>query len=194
MKLSFYQNIRIFPDEETGSREIGEVLFHLLHLAFVENKDPFGNSRFAISFPEYSKGGNGGFGRFFRVFAYDKESLIALNLAKLCNKLSGYAECSDIAKIPQVHSFLRFYRVQQKTNSESLARRLARRKGFSIEEARDAYKNFKPTPLCLPYFRVKSNSTNQSFILLINCNCETEEKDGTFNLYGLSSDGNVPDF
>ena len=194
MKLSFYQNIRLFPDEETGAREIGEVLFHLFHLAFVENKDSNENSRFALSFPEYSKGGIGGFGRLFRIFATDKESLINLNLPKLCNRLSGYAECSEIAEVPEVHSFLRFYRVQNKTNPEALARRMSKRKGIPIEEAREAYKDFKPTSLNLPFFNTKSSSTNQTFALLVNCSCETTEKDGTFNLYGLSSGGNVPDF
>lgn len=193
MKLSFYQNIRLFPDEETGAREIGEVLFPLLHLAFVENKDSNENSRFALSFPEYSKGG-GGFGRLFRIFATDKESLIKLNLPKLCNRLSGYAECSEITEVPEVHSFLRFYRVQNKTNPEALARRMSKRKGISIEEAREAYKDFKPTSLDLPFFSIKSFSTNQTFALQVNCSCETKEKDGNFNLYGLSSGGNVPDF
>ncbi len=194
MKLNFYQNIRLFPDEETGAREIGEKLFHLLHLAFVKNKDKNGNSRYALSFPEYTKGGRGSFGRFFRVFASDKDSLIDLNLPYICDRLSGYAECSEITAVPQVHSFLRFYRVQNKTNPEALARRMSKRKGISIDEAREAYRDFRPSFLCLPYFNTKSYSTSQSFTLLINCVCESEEKDGLFNFYGLSNSGNVPDF
>ena len=194
MKLNFYQNIRLFPDEETGAREIGETLFHLLHLAFVENKNPDGNSRYALSFPEYSKGGSGSFGRLFRVFACDRDSLVDLDLPRICDRLSGYAECSEIAGVPQVHSFLRFCRVQNKTNTETLARRMSKRKGIPIEEAREAYKDFRPNVQKLPYFNTRSSSTNQTFALLVNCVCETEEKDGTFTLYGLSSGGNVPDF
>ena len=195
MKLNFYQNIRLFPDEETGAKEIGEALFIQLHLAFVENKDSKGNSRYAISFPEYSKGGGkGSFGRFFRVFASTEEDLSALDLTRICDRLSGYVECTRITPVPKVSSFLRFYRVQGKSNAEALARRMSKRKGISLDEAREKYKNFKPTMLNLPYINIKSFSTKQAFPLSINCVCETEEKDGAFTLYGLSSGGNVPDF
>ena len=195
MKLNFYQNIRLFPDEETGAKEIGEVLFLQLHLAFVENKDLGGNSRYAVSFPEYSKGGGkGSFGRLFRVFASTKEDLSALDLPRICNRLSGYAECTGIAPVPKAYSFLRFFRVQGKSNAEALARRMSRRKGIPLEEAKETYRDFKPAMLNLPYINIKSFSTKQTFSLSINCVCEAEERDGTFTLYGLSSGGNVPDF
>lgn len=195
MKLQYYQEIRLFPDQEVGVIEISEILFSLLHLGFVSNKDESGKGCFALSFPEYSKGGNGTFGRVFRVFSYDKESLMCLDIHKIIDRLSGYAECSDIVPIPPHKAYLRFYRVQVKSSVERLARRMVKRKGVTIEDARKAYKNFKPRSIkYLPSLYIKSFSSRKAFRIHIDCKYEVEEKEGDFNLYGLSVGGNVPDF
>ena len=197
MKFKYYQEIRIFPDCELGEREIGEVLFSLLHLEFVKNKGEDGNSRYAISFPEFSKGSMKTFGRVFRIFSIDVETLQTLNIPTICQRLDGYVEFSEILKTPIVSNYLRFFRVQDKTSVDRLARRMARRKGISFNEAKDEYKSFKPLKLResqFPYFFIKSLSTNQNFRLVINCVEESYEKDLPFNLYGLSMGGNVPNF
>lgn len=195
MTFQYYQDIRLFPDCEVGIKEIGEKLFSLLHDKFVRMRDEEGITGYALSFPEYSKGGAGTFGRYFRVFSIFKENLEALNLAKLCDKLSGYAECSPVSLVPETKSFLKFSRVQQKGSPERLARRMSKRKGISIEEARDVYKDFLPRSngRC-PSFNLKSSSTGQYFLLIINCTVEKTESGTGFNLYGLSIGGNVPDF
>ena len=197
MKFQCYQEIRIIPDCELGEREIGEVLFSLLHLSFVKNKDENGNSRYAISFPEFSKGSIKTFGRIFRVFSIDEKALQALNIPAICNRLDGYVEFSEILKTPKVNNYLRFIRVQNKTSIDRLVRRMAKRKEISFNEAKDEYKSFKPLKLResqFPYFSIKSLSTKQDFRLVINCVEESYEKDLPFNLYGLSLGGNVPDF
>ena len=194
MKLAYYQDIRMFPDAEVGSREIGEKLFFILHLEFVKNKDSQGLSKYALSFPEYSKHTKT-LGRYFRVMAYDRNSLNELNLKTLCERMSGYVECSDIEEIPETNRFLCFERVQGKTNSKRLMRRMIKRKGVSSEEAKEAYKGFIPADMSkYPYVSVRSISTGQNFKLYINCIVITNKGNGGFNMYGLSNGGNVPDF
>ena len=197
MKFDYYQEIRIFPDCELGGREIGEVLFSLLHLSFVKNKNSDGNSRYAMAFPEYSKGTIKTFGRVFRVFAYDEQYLKVLDIPSICHRLDGYVEYSEILKTPETNSFMRFFRIQNKTSIDRLSRRMAQRKNISFEEAREEYKNFKPIKIMetqFPFFCIKSLSTNQDFKLLINCVEESYEREFPFNLYGLSIGGNVPNF
>lgn len=197
MKFQCYQEIRIYPDCELGEREIGEVLFSLLHLAFVKNKGKDGNSLYSISFPEFSKGNMKTFGRVFRVFSFDEKALQLLDISGICHLLDGYVESSDILKTPSTSSYLRFFRVQNKTSVDRLARRMARRKGISFKDARDEYKSFKPLKIeesQFPFFFIKSLSTNQNFRLVIDCVEENYGKDLPFNLYGLSIGGNVPNF
>lgn len=195
MVPKFYQNIRLFPDEETGSKEIGEKLYQYLHIAFVENADSENNSRYAVSFPEYSKVGKS-FGRYFRVFAETEKDLINLKLDRICDKLSGYAECTEIAAVPveKVCGYVRFSRVHQQSSSALKIRRAMHRRNVSVEEAKEAYKRYKPAKIELPVFNLQSCSTNQVFPFYINCKCHADSKNGAFNLYGLSINGNVPDF
>ena len=197
MKIQCYQEIRIFPDCELGEREIGEVLFSLLHLEFVKNKGEDGNSQYAISFPEFSKGNMKTFGRVFRIFSYDEKILHLLDIPSICHRLDGYVESSEILKTPNASSYLRFFRVQNKTSIDRLARRMAQRKGISFEEAKNEYKNFKPIKIKesqFPFFFIRSLSTKQDFSLIINCIEESYENNLPFNLYGLSMGGNVPNF
>ena len=184
--LHFYQDIRLFPDQEVGSREIGNVLFSLLHLAFVQKKDETGKSRYAISFPEYTQGGTGSFGRFFRVLSYTREDLEDLNLEDIVDKLSGYAQCTSINEVPPVKTYMIFKRVQKKTNAERLARRATKRHDMTIEEARQKYKLFKPSKSSDPFFYIHSSSTDKCFPLSITCELTKSEEAGGFNLYGLS--------
>lgn len=194
MKLSYYQDIHLLPDEEVGLREIGTSLFSLLHLGFVENREDTESCRFAISFPEYQKGAYPTLGSVFRVFAPTEEYLKRLDVDSICDRLSGYSRYSNISEVPEVTSFLKFHRVQVKSNSEKLARRLSKRKQISIEEARLAYKNFVPKELSyMPYLFLQSLSTCQKFPLFINCEIAIQPNFG-FSFYGLSTNGNVPDF
>ena len=195
MSFLYYQDIRLFPDAELGTREIGATLFNLLHQGFVKNKNEKGESKYALSFPEYSKGGTGSLGRIFRVFAYTKESLEELDIINICKKISGYVECSEIALVPKTSTYLRFYRIQKKTNKERLIRRTIRRKNLSIIEASDLYKDFSPQRLKpYPHLYIKSSSTKQVFAIAINCKVETNSNPHGFSMYGLSTGGNIPDF
>lgn len=195
MRPEFYQNIRLFPDEEMKSREICEVLLQTLHVAFVDKKDEDGYSRYALSFPEYTKNGAGNFGRIIRVFAESEEDLENLNLKKICERLNGYADCSGISAVPErVYSYLKFERFHPDSSVDACISRAAKRKGITVKEAKELYKNYSPRKVRLPYLHIKSCSTDQSFPLFINCICENESKDEKFNSYGLSLGGNVPDF
>ncbi len=195
MNFLYYQDIRLFPDLELGVREIGAILFNQLHLRFINNKDEKGETRYALGFPEYSKGSIGTLGRIFRVFAYTKESLELLDVFNICKKISGYAECSEISPVPNTSTYLRFYRIQKKTNKERLIRRTIKRKKLSEQEASDLYKDFSPQRLKpYPHLYIKSSSTKQIFAIAINCKVETNSNPHGFSLYGLSTGGNIPDF
>lgn len=194
MVPKFYQNIRLFPDAETGVREIGALLIQKLHIAFVDNKDESGNSRYALSFPEYSKTGRS-FGRIFRVFAESEDDLTKLKLRKICEATNGYAECSEISEVPdRVYGYFKFERVHPDESKDAVIRRQITRKNSAVEEVREAYKSYTPKKLHLPFLHIKSYSTGLVFPLFVNCICQNEIKDGFFSLYGLSLGGNVPDF
>ena len=194
MVPKFYQNIRLFPDEGTGIREIGALLVQKLHIAFVDNKDDRGTSRYALSFPEYSKTGRN-LGRIFRVFAESEDDLQKLNLRKICESTNGYAECSEISEVPgRVYGYIKFERVHPDGSKDAVIRRQVARKNSAVEEVKEAYKSYTPKKLHLPFLHIKSCSTDQVFPLFVNCICENELRNGEFNFYGLSIDGNVPDF
>ena len=172
-------------------------LYAQIHLALVEVRDENNLVLMGLGFPKYS---NDRFlGDTLRIFSPTKEGLEKLDLNRWIAMLLDYLTVSDIKEVPaKVTEFVSFRRKQFKTNAERLARRQAKRKGISYEEALKNYENFdeekKKKKNKLPYINVKSLSSDRELKVFIEKVKQTEQKDGLFSTYGLSKETTVPLF
>lgn len=187
----------MFPDEGADLFFLGGKLFQTLHIAFVKHKNPDDTSKYALAFPGYScKKGNTTFGGVFRVFAESREDLEELNLPEVCHRFRGYIACMNIKEVSEVKGYQTFSRGGNKHfNVDFYIRRASVRKNISIEEAAKLYENYSRPKTKLPYFMLRSWSTEQSNMMIYIAEKEDkEEREGLFNLYGLSvkGGGNTP--
>lgn len=192
--MKFYQDITILPDAETTSGFLLQKIYGQLHLALVEMKTENENPNIAVSFPEYAKSvfpvGNK-----LRLIAVEQAQLLQLDITRWLSRLTDYAHCTSIKKVPaQVDKHVCFKRVQFDTNIARLARRRARRKNESYEQAIKHFHEFKEQETKLPYINVYSLSNGKRFRLFIKQEIESEEILGEFNCYGLSKTATVPWF
>ena len=192
--MKYYLDITLLADAEANIGFLWHKVYGQVHIALVEGKNANGNSDIAVSFPEY---GDKSFplGNKLRLLASMREQLQQLDIDKWLNRLSDYCHCTSIKEVPQaVSGFMRFKRVQFDTNVERLARRRAKRKGESLEQAMQHFTGFKDQESKLPYINMISLSKNKRFRLFIEKEEENGEKMGEFNCYGLSKTATVPWF
>jgi len=196
--MKFYIDITLIPNEEDNLGVVWSMLYIQMHLALVEIKDENNTVDIGFSFPFYN---NHAFplGDTLRVFAKSKERFKDLDIAKWLNKLDGYIYIGEIKEVPtNINGFVSFGRKQFKVNAERLARRQAKRKGISFEEALKNYENFdeekKKKDNKLPYINVKSLSSDREMKIFIQKSIKEESKKGLFSTYGLSNEATVPLF
>ncbi len=195
--MNYYVDIKLLTDTEITLGFIWKKLYTQIHLALVEVRDKNNLTSIGLGFPRYS---NDRFlGDTLRIFALTKEELEKLNLNHWIARLLDYLTVSDIKEVPSnVTEFVSFRRKQFKTNAERLARRQAKRKGISYEEALKNYENFdeeeKKKKNRLPFINIKSLSSNREMKIFIEKSKAKEESQGLFSTYGLSSESTVPWF
>ena len=195
--MNYYVDIKLLTDTEITLGFVWKKLYAQIHLALVEVRDKNNLISIGLGFPKYS---NDRFlGDTLRIFAPTKEELEKLNLNRWIARLLDYLTVSDIKEVPSnVTEFVSFRRKQFKTNAERLARRQAKRKGISYEEALKNYEKFdeeaKKEKNRLPYINVKSLSSNREMKLFIAKSEVKEENRGLFSTYGLSRESTVPIF
>lgn len=192
--MKHYIDIILLPDAEANLGFLWQKVYGQLHIALVEQKNAKGKFEIAVSFPEYD---NKTFplGSKLRLLAPTKEQLQKLDIGKWLNLLTDYCHCTSIKEVPEaVSGFMCFKRVQFDTNVERLARRRAKRKGESLEQAMQHFTGFKDQESKLPYINMISLSKNKRFRLFIEKKEGIEEKTGEFNCYGLSKTATVPWF
>ncbi len=192
--MKYYIDIQLLADSEVNLGFIWEKIYLQVHLALVEMKDKDGLVAVGISFPSYQEG-NFPLGDVLRVFAHSKEELEKLSLDSWLKKLDDYLSMSEVNEVPiSVNEFVTFSRKQFKTNVERLARRQAKRKGISYEEALKNYGDFKEDKTKLPFIMMKSLSTDNQMKIFIEKSVQKESKEGLFSTYGLSKTATVPWF
>lgn len=194
MHMNHYIEITLRPDAEVEIGFLWQKVYQQIHLALVEIKDENDGVNIGISFPKY---GTDGFplGDTIRLFGKTSDDLIMLQLDKWLNRLLDYIVITDIRDVPQnLKVYACFSRKQVKSNLERLARRQARRKGISVEDAINNYEDMQEQTTQLPFISLKSLSTNQSLKLFIRNELKSDSVDGSFNTYGLSKDATVPWF
>jgi CRISPR-associated endonuclease Csy4 len=87
-----------------------------------------------------------------------------------------------------VKQFAVFSRKQFNTNPLRLAKRRAKRKGESLEQALEYYSSFKDKETKLPFINMVSLSSKQKnrFRLFVEMELVNNPSGGVFNCYGLS--------
>lgn len=191
--MKVYFDITLLPDAEANLGFLWQKVFTQVHLALVENKLPDGNSAVAVSFPTYA-GKDFPLGSKLRLMAGDEEELQDLNLPEALSRLTDYCHLSSIKSVPQTSFHANFWRIRFDSNIERLARRRAKRKEISFEEALEHYAGFDEEQSKLPYIQIQSLSKDERFRLFVKKTELDEAVDGVFNCYGLSKTATVPWF
>ena len=187
--MKYYLDITLLPDTEISFGFLWEKVYQQVHIALAENK-----SAIAVSFPEYDDK-TFPLGNKLRLFASTQSQLQQLDIGKWLNRLTDYCHYTSIKEAPQsVNTFVRFKRVQFDTNIERLARRRAKRKGESFEQAMKHFFGFKGQESKLPFINMTSLSKNERFRLFIKKEIIDQATTGEFNCYGLSKTATVPWF
>ena len=193
--MKYYLDITLLPDAEANLGFLWQKVYRQLHLALVEQQAANGNSAIAVSFPEY---GDKDFplGSKLRLFALTQSQLQQLDMGKWLNRLTDYSHCASIKKVSEsVSTFVCFKRVQFDTNVDRLARRRAKRKGESFEQALKHFNNFKEQESKLPFVNMNSLSKKEQFRLFIGKEIVKQTESSEFTSYGLSLGGaTVPEF
>ena len=196
MLIKVYREIILRPQPEISLGFLWAKLYQQIHIGLVEMQDSNGIVPLGIGLPEYLSE-YGPLGRKLRIFSLSKETISELDLEARLRRLADYVHLTDICDVPEKpKSFCRYKRQQPKTNIDRFARRRAKKRGISIEEALSELeqKGFKDKLVETPYINMQSISSDKRFRLFILKEiCNTPAYEG-FSTYGLSSISTVPEF
>lgn len=184
-----YIDITVVPDPETSVPQLLGALYGRLHQALVEQRfDTIG-----VSFPRYSLNPRG-LGNLLRLHGTDTD-LKQLMANDWLKGMRDHVRMTEISAVPETANHRVISRRQFKTSAERLRRRRMRRKGETAEQARAAIPSDVERTPDLPYIRMTSASTRQSFCLFIALGPFRELPSvGRFNSYGLGGKTTVPWF
>ncbi|MBS7834792.1 type I-F CRISPR-associated endoribonuclease Cas6/Csy4 [Wohlfahrtiimonas chitiniclastica] len=189
--MQFYQEITFIVQEDISLNFIRNQAFKQLHVALVDMHNRQQHKGIGFSFPSYvfePDQGKIGLGKTMRIFAQTEAELMALNAGSWLSRLTDYVHISSIKPVPnRVTHYAIYQRKQVKSSVERLARRYAKRKHVTFEDAM-AHLNGKTPEYCdLPYVQMKSESTDQRFHLLIHkVKVTAPTEAANFTTYGLS--------
>jgi len=189
--MKVYIDITLLPSDDIGHHFLWEKVYQQVHLALVEIQDANGCSAIGVGFPEFNAGKHR-LGRKFRVFAPDRNALDKLNIQHWLERLADYVHMTSIKEVPEaIEIYQSFSRLQVKSNPERIARRVAKYKGISYEEALVECTGVVAKRTAAPFIWMKSQTSDNRFRLFIQ-----QEKvaftEGLFNTYGLSKGGVLP--
>ena len=191
--MKLYQEITLLPSPEIPLHFIWQKVYQQIHLALVECKDADGLSSIGVAFPFYSFE-NHTLGNKLRIFSPSQEKLSQVNIQQWLSRLTDYVHITSVREVPSNCTYACFGRVQAKSNIDRLARRRAKRKCISEQQAVEELKGFQDEKKHEPYVYLKSLSGGQDFRLFISHQLVEKEINGKFNLYGLSSAATIPWF
>ena len=189
-----YVEITLLPAMEVSQAFLLSKLFMAIHTRLVELKDEKDNVGIGISFPEYSVAGKT-LGTKIRLIAEKRETLETFDVKTTLKIYTEYAHFTGIREVPEgVSSHVQFTRVQPPATLERLARRKAKRMSITYEEAVEKISQYAPNHITLPYVLIRSKSSNKGFSLFVKKIENHTTEQFTFNTYGLSKGGTVPEF
>ena len=187
--MTHYTDIHILNVPEIAQEHILEKLFAKIHLALAELK----RSDIGLSFPDVDEK-RPSLGRRLRLHGP------AQGLRSLLDKagvpaMRDYLRLGEILPTPEQATFRQVRRVQAKSSAERLRRRLAKRHNLSMEEAAARIAESVAKKVDLPFIRLQSQSSGQTFHLFISHGALRQTPIfGEFNAYGLSSEATIPWF
>ncbi len=192
--MIFYQEIILKPQLEIPPYFLLSNVFQQIHLALVENKVDEHSSAIGVSFPDYDSG-QYLLGCKLRLFAPEKSLLEKLQCEKWLSRLRDYSKCGGIDPVlKKVMGHACFGQTKPKGSKEKLARRRAKRKGETFEQALAQYGSYGEKRCRLPYINTVSQSNGHPFRLFIEKLEKEHPKAGLFSCYGLSRNTTVPLF
>ena len=192
--MNYYQEITLLPNADINLYFIWQKLYEQIHLALVENKITGSASVIGVAFPEYNAD-KFSLGTKLRLFAEDEKSLKKTHFEKWFNRLGDYVHLSHIKPVPvKLAGYACFKHIKLKGNKEKLARRRAKRKGETIQQAMAHFENFEEQLSKLPYINMTSQTNGQRFRLFIEKQEMDQPKTGLYSCYGLSNKTTVPLF
>jgi len=191
--MKYYLDITLLPDTEITLGFIWFKVYQQVHIALAENKIAENSSAIALAFPEYSLTGNkaGEFplGNKLRIFAPSQALLDKLAINTWLKRFSDHTHITAVKEVTDnVIEFVCVKRKQFKTNLSRLARRRAKRKGETFEQALQHYASFNDEQTKLPFININSLKTAQQFRLFIEQTKVDKMIAGEFNCYGLSKE------
>jgi CRISPR-associated endonuclease Csy4 len=192
--MKYYLEINLLPNDEIPVYFLWQKLLHQIHIALADNKNPNGASAIGLGVPEHNAA-QFSLGTRLRLFAEEEGALEKLQCEKWLNRLSDYMRIGAIHLVPeQVRGYACFKHIKLKGNKEKLARRRAKRKGETFEQALAYYSDYEEQRSRLPYINMTSQTNGQHFRLFIEKQHKEQEQKGLFSCYGLSNSSTVPLF
>ena len=192
--MNYYQEVSLLPNADIGLYFFWQKLYQQIHLALVENKSAENASAIGVAFPEYNDD-KYFLGRKLRLFAEDGQTLEQIHCEKWLIRLSDYMHVSRIKPVPEkLVGYARFKHIKLKGNKEKLARRRAKRKAETLEQALAHFEDFEEQRINLPYINMHSETNGGRFRLFIEKQVMEQAQTGLYSCYGLSNTTTVPLF
>lgn len=192
--MNHYQEISLLPNADISVYFLWQKVYQQIHLALVEGKNADNASAIGVAFPEYAANANS-LGTNLNLFAEDEKSLEQMQCEKWLSRLKDYVHIFPIKTVPEkLEGHACFKHIKLKGNKEKLARRRAKRKGETLQEALLHYEDFKEQNSKLPYINMTSQTNGQRFRLFIEKKETKEPHTGLYSCYGLSNTTTVPLF
>ncbi|WP_053981208.1 type I-F CRISPR-associated endoribonuclease Cas6/Csy4 [Marinagarivorans algicola] len=199
--MQYYVEVTLLPNDDIGHYFLWGKVYQQLHLALVALAAGE-QSALGICFPEYSMD-QPRLGRKVRIFADSQAQFTQLDLVQWFSRLSDYCHISSIKSVPAHTQYAQVARKQCVTSPQRLARRRAKRKGQSYDQALVHFTGFKAELSRLPFVVLHSESTHvvpeglqakHRFKLFIAQVLVDRPQTGAFTCYGLSQTATVPWF
>ncbi len=192
--MKYYIDITLFPSADISLYFIWQKLYQQIHLALAENKIAENSSRVGLSLPEYNAD-EFFLGTKLRLFAEDEQSLKSMECETWLERLRDYVHVKPIVPVPEkVAGHACFRHIKMKGSKEKMARRRAKRKGETLEQALAHFADYEEPRSKLPFINMVSQTNGQHFRLFIEKQPMAQPQSGYFSCYGLSHTATVPLF
>lgn len=192
--MKYYREISLLPNADIALYFIWQKLFQQTHFALAENKSEDNRSAIGVAFPGYDAV-KFALGTKLRLFAENEQLLEQMQCEKWLNRLSDYVHVSSIKPVPEkVTGHACFMHIKLKGNKEKLARRRAKRKGETLQQALSYFADYEEQWSKLPFINMTSQTNGQRFRLFIEKQAMIQPQTGSFSCYGLSHTTTVPLF
>jgi CRISPR-associated endonuclease Csy4 len=129
------------------------------------------------------------------LFAENEQLLKDMQCEKWLCRLCDYVDVKPIEIVPEdLSGHACFSHIKPKGNKEKLARRRAKRKGETLQQALAHFSDYEEQRSKLPFINLTSQTNGQHFRLFIEKQTKAQPQVGHFSCYGLSNKATVPLF